>query len=83
MGHHVAGVLGKHLQQLVFLRGQHHARAVERDHAGGEVDGERPSLDHRLAGGGAHLPPHGGVRAREQLGHPERLDHVVVGAVLQ
>ena len=49
VGHDVAGVLGEQLQQPVFLRRQHHARAVDGDDARRQVDRERPDLDHRLA----------------------------------
>ena len=71
------------LQQPILLGRERHPRAVERHHARGEVDGERARPHHRLAGRGAHLAAHGGMRASEQLRHAERLDHIVVGAAFQ
>ena len=40
-------------------------------------------LDGGLAGDGAHLPPQRHAHAGEQLGHAERLHHVVVSAELE
>ena len=56
------------------------ALIVDGDGARGEIDRQRPELDHRLAARGAQLPPHRRMRARQEFGHAERLDHVIVGA---
>src|ERR1700722_14696715 len=53
------------LEHLVFLAGQMHARAVDFDRLGVEVDHEIAGLDDRL--GMALGAPHDGVDARHQL----------------
>src|SRR4030095_1605306 len=42
-----------------------------------------PALRGARAGGAAHCRAQAGARPRQKLGHAERLDHVVVGAVLE
>ena len=39
-----------------------------------------PTLTRRFARGRAHLPAQRHAHARQQFGHAERLDHVIVGA---
>jgi hypothetical protein len=65
------------LQHLIFLAGQMHARAVDLDRLGVEVDDEITSLDEGLSM--ALGAPHDGVDARDQLVPVERLG-LVVGA---
>ena len=66
------------LQDPVFLAGQMHARGVDLDRLGVEIDDQIAGLDHRL---GVTLgAPDDGVDARHQLVLVERLGHVVVGA---
>ena len=66
------------LQHLVFLAGQMHARAVDFDGLGVEVDDQVAGRDDRL--GMALRAADDGVDARDQLVLVERLGQVVVGA---
>jgi hypothetical protein len=55
-----------------------HARLVDPDRLGVEIDHEIAGLNDRL--GVTLAAPHDGVNARHQLSLVERLGHVVVGA---
>src|SRR5215831_16532921 len=66
------------LEHLILLAGEMHARAVDLDGLGIEIDDEIAGLDDRLG-----MPlgaPHDRVDARHQLVLVEWLGHVVVGA---
>jgi len=80
---HVSGVLCEHLQQAVFLGRQYNAHAIAEHGARRQINREMPDLDHRLARSAAGLAAQRRAGARQQLGHAERLHHIVVGAGLE
>src|SRR5215471_19708137 len=78
LGERRAFAQGEQLEHLVFFAGEMHARAVDLDGLGIEIDDEIAGLDDRLG-----MPlgaPHDRVDARHQLVLVEWLGHVVVGA---
>src|SRR5439155_1222159 len=72
-----AGVADQHLQHVPLGRGEPDVAAVAGQAPGGQVDGERVGVHHRLL---RYRYPAAQRRPypRQQLVHPERLGHVVV-----
>jgi hypothetical protein len=81
-GEHARGLRGQAAQQLVLLRGQLHAIAVDPHLARGEVDLELAQPQHPAALG-ALCAAEQGAQAGAQLGVAVRLGEHVVAAALQ
>src|SRR5271165_2169685 len=79
----IAGVCSQHLQQLIFLSTQSYEDLAAGNLAGGEVDRERPSLDHRAFSCILEISPQSCLAACQELGHSEWLDDVIIGTPLE
>jgi hypothetical protein len=80
MRHHEADMRRQDVQQAVFLPGQSDLAVVERYASSDKIDRKGAGSYHRTFRRGLEISPQCSFAAREQFGHAERFDDVIVSA---
>src|SRR5712671_3342498 len=80
---HLAGMLNKHAQELVFLRRQLHLLIAGLDNAPYQIDRQIADTKNRTFSLNMKLMPKCGAHPGKEFIHAERLCHVVIGSEVE
>jgi len=79
VGHDEAHVHRQNIQQAILFSCELDWFLVKQHFARDEIDEKRSGNDNGIFRGGLEITPQGRFATREQFGHAERLDYIIVG----